>query len=80
MANKASKTPLASEPVDMSKGKRITGQARTELGAQLRVRYEEGATIRELTEATGRSFGWVNNVLRESGATIRPRGGARVRT
>lgn len=66
--------------INLSKNKRVTGEDRIIIGKQMRARYEEGACIRELSEATGRSFGWVNNVLRESGATIRPRGGSRVRT
>lgn len=65
--------------VDMSKNKRVTGEAREEVSKMLRERYEQGASIRDLVEASGRSFGWVNTMLRESGATIRPRGGARVR-
>ncbi len=58
------------------KGDRITGERRTLLGAQLRAQYEDGRSIRELAAETGRSYGFVHRVLKESGATLRGRGGA----
>lgn len=76
------KKPTVEQPaliVDLSKHKRVTGADREQIGAEMRAQYGRGASIRELAEAHGRSFGWVNNVLRDVGATIRPRGGARVR-
>jgi hypothetical protein len=60
----------------LQKGARITGAQRTKLAGQLKKAYEKGATIRELAEAHGRSYGFVHRVLSESGATLRTRGGA----
>jgi hypothetical protein len=43
--------------------------------ARLRVRYEDGASIRQLSRATGRSFWWVRTRLLAAGVTLRGRGG-----
>lgn len=59
-----------------TKGTRITGDARDKLARQLKAKYERGATIRGLAESIGRSYGFVRNVLEESGVTLRGRGGA----
>jgi hypothetical protein len=48
---------------------------RDEMLAELRSAYERGASIRSLVEATGRSYGSVHSMLRESGTTMRSRGG-----
>ncbi|HTY73637.1 MAG TPA: helix-turn-helix domain-containing protein [Actinomycetes bacterium] len=61
---------------DLTKGRRVTGGDRTKLAADLRKRYESGASIRELAAETGRSYGFVHRILSESGATLRGRGGA----
>lgn len=61
---------------DLKKGMRITGTARDKLAADLKKKYEKGASIRALAEATGRSYGFVHRVLSESGVTLRGRGGA----
>jgi hypothetical protein len=50
-------------------------KSRDELLAELRSAYERGASIRSLVEATGRSYGSVHSMLRESGTTMRTRGG-----
>lgn len=55
---------------------RVTGDARTTLGLDLRAKYESGASIRELAEASGKSYGFVHRLLGESGASMRGRGGA----
>ena|SRR5215475_7562210 len=47
------------------------------LALELKRKYEKGASIRALAEATGRSYGFVHRVLSESGVTLRGRGGAR---
>ena len=47
---------------------------------ELRRAYEGGASIRKLVEATGRSYGSVHSMLRESGTTMRSRGGPNHRT
>ncbi|CAJ1504720.1 helix-turn-helix domain-containing protein [[Mycobacterium] holstebronense] len=46
----------------------------------LRSAYEGGASIRTLAASTGRSYGSVHSMLRESGAAMRSRGGPNHRT
>ncbi|MHA3702315.1 helix-turn-helix domain-containing protein [Jatrophihabitans sp. YIM 134969] len=62
--------------IELKKGARITGQARTKLAADLRKAYDKGRSIRELAETHGRSYGFVHRVLSESGVELRGRGGA----
>src|SRR3954447_25426105 len=50
--------------------------ARKHEAAALADRYLYGATIRELAEQTGRSYGMVRSLLIEAGVTFRPRGGS----
>ena len=61
---------------DLKKGSRVTGAEREKLAADLRRRYDEGASIRALAESTGRSYGFVHRILSESGVSLRGRGGA----
>ena len=61
---------------DLKKGARITGTQRGKLAADLKKKYEKGASIRSLAEQTGRSYGFVHRVLSETGVTLRGRGGA----
>ena len=61
---------------ELPKGRRITGAERDTLAADLKKKYESGASIRALAESTGRSYGFVHRVLSESGVTLRGRGGA----
>lgn len=42
---------------------------------ELRNAYEGGASIRTLVADTGRSYGSIHSLLRESGTTMRSRGG-----
>jgi Helix-turn-helix domain len=60
----------------LGKGRRVTGAERDKLAADLRRKYEGGASIRTLADSTGRSYGFVHRMLSESGATLRGRGGA----
>lgn len=60
----------------LTKGRRVTGSERDKLANDLKKKYNSGASIRELADATGRSYGFVHRVLTESGATLRGRGGA----
>lgn len=62
--------------VELKKGTRVTGGDRDTLSAQLKRKYEGGASIRALAEESGRSYGFVHRMLSESGATLRGRGGA----
>ncbi|MGH3798085.1 MAG: helix-turn-helix domain-containing protein [Pseudonocardiaceae bacterium] len=39
-------------------GRRIAGEEREQIAARVQDRYAQGATIRELMEPTGRSYGW----------------------
>ncbi len=64
----------------LSKGTRITGEHRDKLAVDLRTKYEKGASIRALAEATGRSYGFVHRVLSEAEVTLRGRGGATRKT
>jgi len=68
--------PEEAAVAEIKKGARITGVSREKLAAQVTKKYEGGASIRELAESTGRSYGFVHRLLRESGATMRGRGGA----
>lgn len=58
-----------------AKGTRITGDSRDRLQEELKRRYEAGASIRTLASETGRSYGFVHNVLVESHVRLRGRGG-----
>ncbi len=60
----------------LTKGARITGAQRGSLGEEYARRYEAGESIRAIAESVGRSFGFVHGVLRETGVTLRSRGGA----
>jgi hypothetical protein len=59
----------------LSKGRRITGDERGALSHELRRQYEGGRSIRDLAADTGRSYGFIHRVLKESGAKLRGRGG-----
>jgi hypothetical protein len=50
-------------------------KSRDQLLHELRSAYEGGASIRSLVATTGRSYGSVHSMLRESGTTMRSRGG-----
>ncbi len=50
-------------------------KTREELLGELRSAYEGGASIRNLAATTGRSYGSIHSLLRESGTTMRSRGG-----
>ena len=60
----------------LTKGRQITGPERDKIAARLRDQYTQGASIRDLMAQTGRSYGWTHRLLRESGVTLRGRGGA----
>ena len=52
-----------------------TNELRDQLLTELRTAYERGASIRSLVASTGRSYGSIHSMLRESGTTMRSRGG-----
>ncbi len=51
----------------------IAGEARTQLGADLAAQYEQGTPIRGLVESSGRSYGFIHQLLTEAGVTLRAR-------
>jgi len=57
-----------------AKGKRVTGQSRAQLASDLKAEYEQGASIRSLAEHTGRSYGFIHQVLHEALVTLRDPG------
>jgi hypothetical protein len=61
----------------LGKGKRITGEERGTVASLICEQYAGGQSIRQIAASTGRSYGFVHGVLRESGVTLRGRGGAR---
>ena len=70
-------TPMdAGKDAGIRKGARITGPARDKLTADLRKKYEKGQSIRALAESTGRSYGFVHRLLKDSDVPLRGRGGA----
>jgi Helix-turn-helix domain len=50
-------------------------KSRDQLVTELRSAYEGNASIRTLVASTGRSYGSIHSMLRESGTTMRSRGG-----
>ncbi len=54
---------------------RKSKKTRDQLLRELRNAYEGGASIRNLAATTGRSYGSIHSMLRESGTTMRGRGG-----
>ncbi|MGW5644859.1 helix-turn-helix domain-containing protein [Saccharopolyspora sp. NPDC003752] len=57
-------------------GTRLKPAARERLAHVLRTKYEKGASIRQLCEESGRSYGIVHRMLAEAGVQFRPRGAA----
>jgi hypothetical protein len=68
--------PVEAGEAPMRKSKKPRDQVLREL----RNAYEGGASIRTLVASTGRSYGSVHSMLRESGTTMRSRGGPNHRT
>ncbi len=63
----------------LSKGKRISGDLRTEVCDNFVQRYRAGESIRAIASDSGRSYGFVQGLLKQAGVEFRSRGGARVR-
>ena len=59
---------------DLLPRQRLTGNDRARLAKQLAGKYTGGATVRELMDETGFSYGRVYRLLEEGGATMRRRG------
>ncbi len=62
--------------MEMAKGVRIAGEHRAQLASDFKSRYEEGASIRTIAESSGRSYGFVHQVLNEAEVALRGRGRA----
>lgn len=57
--------------------KRVLGERRAKLAAEMADAYNKGASIRRIVQESGRSYGFVHRVLSERGdVTFRTRGGA----
>lgn len=61
---------------ELPKYRHIRGNRRAKLAADLKREYENGVSIRALAARTGRSHGFVHQILIESGVRLRPRGRA----
>ncbi|MFJ8248574.1 helix-turn-helix domain-containing protein [Streptomyces sp. NPDC094466] len=55
--------------------KKVSPEVQLLIEAELRKRYDNGATIRGLMEESGKSYGFVHRRLVATGVTFRPRGG-----
>lgn len=60
----------------LAAGVRILGEQRESLATELALRYAAGESIRSLADSTGRSYGFIQQLLTEHGVEFRPRGGA----
>ncbi|MFE2179064.1 helix-turn-helix domain-containing protein [Streptomyces sp. NPDC059455] len=60
------------------RGKRLTGNARERFRESVSVVYlsDPDVSIRDISDATGRSFGFIHTMLNEAGVELRRRGGA----
>lgn len=64
----------------MRKHARTTADERAALAETLKPRYAAGESIRALADSTGRSYGFVHDVLVEAGVKLRGRGGSTKKT
>jgi hypothetical protein len=62
--------------VGRARAPRVTGEERAELARFLETQYRAGASIRELSASTGRSYGFIHRMLTDAGVALRGRGGA----
>lgn len=61
----------------LSKGKRISGELRDQVSRSFAERYAAGESIRSLAADSGRSYGFVQGLLKDAGVPLRSRGGSR---
>lgn len=64
---------------ELGKGKRIIGDLRSEVQQSYIERYLAGESIRAIAQDSGRSYGFVQTLLKNAGIPLRSRGGARRR-
>lgn len=55
----------------------LRGEARIELRQRMRQAYEAGATVVQVAERFGRSYGTTHKLLTEAGTRMRRQGGGR---
>ncbi|MEU4098225.1 helix-turn-helix domain-containing protein [Streptomyces sp. NPDC026673] len=55
----------------------LTGIARAQVAAELKTKYERGASIRALAGEADRSYGYIRRLLLAAGVVFRPRGGVK---
>lgn len=67
---------MAATPPPLGKGARISGAQRSDLSTVLGRRYQAGESIRSMAADVGRSYGFVQGLLKEHGVELRTRGGA----
>lgn len=60
----------------INKSARLSRPERERLSKKVATQYEKGKSIREIGEATGRSYGAVHRMLTDAGVSFRTRGGA----
>lgn len=65
---------------ETNKGRRITGAERQAMTQDVQSKYADGASIRQLADETGRSYGFIHRLLVESETALRARGGSRGRS
>ncbi|GAA3597951.1 helix-turn-helix domain-containing protein [Streptomyces osmaniensis] len=53
----------------------VSGPERNRVAAELKARYEAGASIRALAKEAGRSYSGVHHLLADAGVAFRSRGG-----
>ena len=62
----------------LKKGVQIAGAERVKLTRDVTARYVAGASIRDLADRYGRSYGFIHRIISESGTPMRGRGGRQV--
>lgn len=60
----------------LHKGMRVAGDLRAATTKRYVERYEAGESIRAIAADSGRSYGFVQGLLKEAGVEFRSRGGA----
>lgn len=58
----------------------LTGPDRKRAAKQAADLYDRGASVREVADRIGRSYGFAHKLLLEAGVTLRSRGGSRTTT
>ncbi len=62
--------------IELPRNKHLLGPARARFAAVLKKSYSQGSSVRELSEMTGRSYGWIHRMLKEAEVEFRSRGGS----